>query len=435
MFNTTDREIWRLALPALGALTAEPLYILADTAVVGHLGRDQLAGLALAAAVLLTINAVLTFLAYGTTSSVARLIGAGRAEEATYQAVQAIWMALGIGLAITVVGWPLTPVLIGLLGGEGNVAVQGEIYLRVSLLGVPALLVMLAGVGFLRGRRDTARPLLVAVATAALNLVLELVLIYRFDQGIGASALGTVIAQWTGAVAYLFWIVRAARAIGVSLRPSRSRIRRLLQVASHLIVRTTALRASLVVATAIAAGIGTDDLAAHQIGYEVWSFLAFVHDAVAIAAQSLVGHALGAGDVAGARRIGARTLRWGVLSGTALALPLLLAGEPLARLFTDDTAVAELAGFVLVWVAIVQPVGAVVFALDGVLIGAGDLRYLAYAMVAAALSFGLAATIVVILGLGIGWLWAAVAVFLGVRLVGLSLRYRSDAWLITGARD
>ncbi len=428
-----NREILRLAVPALGALIAEPLYVLTDTAVVGHLGRDELAGLALASAVLLTVNALLTFLAYGTTSSVARLLGAGRTRDAADQSVQAVWLALASGVVLAAVLWPLAPTIIEALGGRGNVARQGEIYLRVSLPGLPALLVMMAGVGYLRGRREAARPLLVAVGTAMVNLVIELVLIYGFDQGIGASALATVIAQWTGAAIYLAWIIAGVRHHDVALTPDLRAMLRLLHVGGHLVVRTLSLRGALVVATAVAAGIGDVDLAAHQIGYEVWSFLAFAHDAVAIAAQSLVGHALGAGDVAYARAVARRTVHWGVASGVILAVPVALARHPLASAFTDDTAVVDLAAFVLLWVAIVQPVGAAVFALDGVLIGAGDARYLAFAMVAAALCFGLAATIVVLADLGIGWLWAAVGVFLTARLVGLTARYRSTAWLVTGA--
>ena len=429
-----DREILRLAVPALGALVAEPLYVLTDTAVVGHLGRDQLAGLALAAAVLLTVHALLTFLAYGTTATVSRLSGAGRHRDAAEQAVQAVWLALMAGVVLAVVLWPLAPTLIDVLGGDGNVARQGVIYLRISLPGLPALLVMLAGVGYLRGRQDASRPLLVAVATAVVNLVVELVLIYGFGQGIGASALATVIAQWLGAAAYLRWIGAGVREHAVGLGPDLALVRRQLHVAGHMVVRTLSLRGSLVVATAVAAGIGDVDLAAHQIGYEVWSFLAYAHDAVAIAAQSMVGHALGAGDVDRARAVGRRVLRWGTVSGVVLAVPVIVAREPLARVFTDDPAVADLAAFVLLCVALVQPVGAAVFALDGVLIGAGDLRYLAYAMVAAALCFGLAATVVVVSDLGIGWLWGAVGVFLTARLVGVGRRYAGDEWLVTGAR-
>ncbi len=428
-----DRELLRLAVPALGALIAEPLYILTDTAVVGHLGRDQLAGLALASAVLLTVNALLTFLVYGTTSAVSRLLGAGRDRDAADQAVQAVWLALGSGAVLAAALWPLTPAIIEALGGHGNVARQGEIYLRLSLPGLPALLVTMAGVGYLRGRREAARPLMVAVGTALLNLVLELVLIGRFDQGIGASALATVVAQWTGAAIYLGWISAGVRSHGVSLTPDLRSIARLLHVAGHMVVRTLSLRGAFVVSTAVAADLGDVDLAAHQIGYEVWSFLAFAHDAVAIAAQSLVGHALGAGDVDRARAVARRTLQWGVASGVILAVPVVVARHPLASAFSDDTAVVDLAAFVLLWVAIVQPVGAAVFALDGVLIGAGDVRYLAYAMVAAALCFGLAATIVVLADLGIGWLWAAVGVFLTARLTGLVVRYRSMTWLVTGA--
>lgn len=429
-----DREILRLAIPALGALTAEPLYVLVDTAVVGHLGREALGGLALASAVLLSANALLIFLAYGTTAAVARLTGAGEHREAAEQAVQSLWLAAGIGVVLAVVGWPATPALIALLGGSGEIAAQGERYLRISLLGLPAMLLMLSGVGYLRGLRDTTRPLAVALATAAMNLVIELVLIYGFDRGIGASALATVIAQWTGALVYLRWIGRATARHRVPRRPDRARIRALFRVGVALMARTTALRGSFVLATAVAARIGPVALAAHTIVFELWSFLAFAHDAVAIAAQALVGYALGAGDGAEARAVASRSVRFGLGSGTVLGLALLAGAAALPSLFTDDPEVLEVARFLMVPAAALQPLGAVVFALDGVLIGAGDLRYLAGAMVAAGLVFVAAATTVLALDLGVRWLWAALAVFMAARFVGLWVRYRGTGWLVTGAQ-
>ena len=186
--NRTDRELLRLAVPALGALIAEPLYVLADTAVVGHLGTSPLAGLAVASGVLLFAYGMCIFLAYGTTASVARLAGAGHPEWAAVQAVQGLWLAGTLGLVLAVLGVGFGDKLLRLLGAEGPVLDQASTYLKISLLGAPAMLMTLAGVGYLRGRRDTVRPLWVAVGTAVLNLVVEVVLIYGFDQGIGASA-------------------------------------------------------------------------------------------------------------------------------------------------------------------------------------------------------------------------------------------------------
>ena len=233
----TDRELLRLAVPAVGALVAEPLYLLADTAVVGHLGTSPLAGLAVASGVLLFAYGMCIFLAYGTTASVARLTGAGRPEAAAAQAVQGLWLAASLGVTLAVLGAWFGQRLLGLLGAEGPVLDQAGTYLRISLLGAPAMLVMLAGVGYLRGLRDTVRPLWVAVGTAALNLILEVVLIYGFGLGIGASAAATVGAQWIGAGCYLAWIGSEVRCYEVSLSPDWSALRRLALVSTDLIVR------------------------------------------------------------------------------------------------------------------------------------------------------------------------------------------------------
>ncbi|MYI56223.1 MAG: MATE family efflux transporter, partial [Acidimicrobiia bacterium] len=260
-----DRQILRLAVPAFGALVAEPVYVLVDTAVVGHLGTPQLGGLALAGQLLLSVYALFIFLAYGTTAAVARLLGAGREADAARWGVQALLMALVVGVAAGGLLYGLADPLLRLLGGEGAVLTQARIYLHISLAGLPALMITLAGVGFLRGGLDMARPLKVAVFTAVGNLVLELVLIYGLGFGIGASAASTVAAQWAGAVLYVYWVLRAARPHVRSLRPDLAVLRRLLSDGGALVTRTAALQGAFVVAAAVAARTGLADLGAHQI--------------------------------------------------------------------------------------------------------------------------------------------------------------------------
>jgi putative MATE family efflux protein len=428
-----DREIARLAIPAFGALVAEPLYLLADTAVVGHLGTDQLAGLAVAAAILLTAHALCTFLAYGTTSAVARLLGAGDEREAAHQAVQGLWLGALLGAALAALGWIFATPLIGVLTDDPSVATEAEVYLRISLPGLPALLLVLAGTGYLRGLQDTRTPLVVALVSATANLVMEVVLIYGFDQGIGASALSTVLAQWGAAAVYLRVIGRSARDLDVALAPDAPSLRRLLVVAQALVVRTLALRGSLVLATAVAARIGTEDLAAHQISFELWSAFAYALDAVAIAGQAIIGRLLGAAEVVRAGDAGRRMLQIGLGTGVVAGL-LVLAGRPfLPELFSPDPAVNVLTSFLLLFVAALQPLNSVAFVLDGLLIGAGDLTYLARAMVVAALAFAAAAGLVLVLGLGIGWLWVAIGVFMSARALPLLARWRSGAWAVAGA--
>lgn len=431
-WTPADREIVRLALPAFGALIAQPLYVLADTAVVGHLGTPQLAGLAIANTVLATLYAIFIFLAYGTTSAVARLIGAGDHREAAHQAVQGMWLAVGLGALLALAGEVFAVPLVRLLGAEGAVEANALVYLRISLLGVPATLLTFAGTGYLRGLQNTKGPLVVAIGSALFNLGFELALIYGLGFGIGASAASTVVAEWGAALVYLWWVHRAVSAHSVVLRPHARTLRSLLVVGRDLFFRTVALRCSLTVATAVAARIGTVDLAAHQIAFEIWSFLALALDAIAIAGQSITGLRLGAGDGPGARDAGRRMLEWGVVAGVVAGLGVAALRGVLPDLFTDDPAVIALAGFLLLYVAVLQPVNGAVFVLDGLLIGAGDLRFLAKAMVGGMCVFVPAAAAVLVLDLGIGWLWAAISLFMVARLVPLAWRFHGDAWVVLG---
>ena len=428
-----DTEIARLAVPALGALIAEPLYILTDTAIVGHLGTPQLGGLAVASTVLLTLYTVFIFLAYGTTAAVSRLLGAGDEREAAHQAVQSLWLAVIVGVGLTVIGLVGADALVGLMGAEGAVRTNALLYLRISLFGVPALLVVMAGTGYLRGLQDTRTPLAVAVGTGALNLVLEVVLIYGFGRGLGASALTTVVAQYAGAGVYLWRIGGAVRRLDVDLRPHPTSLRRLGAVGRDLFVRTAALRLALLVATAVATRLGATDVAAHQIAFEIWSILALALDAIAIAGQAMVGRALGAADADAARGAGRRMIELGVALGVAAGLVLFAVRTVLPDLFTDDPAVAALTAFVLGWVAVLQPVNAVAFVLDGILIGAGDMRFLAWAMAGAAAVFIPPAVAVAALDAGLGWLWASIGLLMATRAVSLAVRFAGDRWVVLGA--
>ena len=427
------RELLTLAVPALGALLAEPLYLLADTAVVGRLGTDPLAGLGVASGALLFGYGLCVFLAYGTTAAVARLTGAGEDRRAADQAIQGLWLAAVLGMALAVVGIATTDAIVSGLGATGAVADQAATYLRTSLLGAPAMLLMLAGVGYLRGRKDTIRPLQVAVGTAVLNLGLELVLILGMNRGIGASAAATVVAQWSGAACYLGWIGRDVVRRRASLTPHLGSIGRMLTVSAQLLVRNLSLAGTFLVGTSVATRIGRVDVAAHQVAFQVWMATALTMDAVAIAAQAMVGERLGAGDAVGAVSIGKRVIAWSVGMGLALAVILVAVREPVATVFSDDPAVVALAGFLLVHVALMAPLGGVAFALDGVLIGAGDQRFMARAMAGAAVVSVTAMVAGRLAGQGIGWLWAAIWLFIGLRSILLGLRFASDRWQVVGA--
>ena len=428
-----DREIARLAVPALGALIAEPLYTLADTAVVGHLGTTHLGGLAVASQVLLGALSLFIFLAYGTTAAVGRLIGAGDHRQAAQQAVQGLWLAAAVGALLAAGAFVFADPLLKILGADGEVLAQGRIYLRISIFGLPGMLITLAGVGYLRGLQDTLRPLKVAVFTAVLNLLLELVLIYGLGFGIGASALSTVIAQWLAAGAYVWWIREAVKVQGVTMAPDRSMIAQLAVVGLDLFLRTAALRASFTISVAVAARLGDVDLAAHEVIYQLMFFVALALDAVAIAGQAMIGRLLGANELDQARAAGRRMIEWGLASGLAATVVLLASRPWLPLVFSSDEAVLSLVGFLMLHLAFLQPVNGVVFALDGVLIGAGDMRFLAVAMTGAAAIFIPLAVWIMAADAGIGWLWGAMWALMAARLVALLWRFAGPRWLVPGA--
>jgi putative MATE family efflux protein len=428
-----DREILRLAIPAFGALAAEPLYVLADTAIVGHLGTRPLGGLGVAGAILSVAFGIFNFLAYGTTATVARRIGAGDPGAAAEHGVAGVWLALGLGVALAAVGLALSGPIVSAMGASARVAPYARTYLRISLLGAPFVLVALAGTGYLRGLQDTRTPLVIALVANAANLVLELVLVYGAHLGIAGSAWGTVIAQIAAALAYLAIVRRNVRSSRASARPDLTQLRAASAVGAYLTVRTGSLLLAFTAATSIASRIGDAQVAAHQIAFQLWLLLALCLDAIAIAGQAIVGRALGAGDADLTRATSRRMLQWGVAVGLGLGL-LVAAGDPLlALVFTRDAAVRDQLRPVLLAVALMQPLGGAVFVLDGILIGAGDVRYLALAMAGATLCFVPCAILVLTTGAGLIALWSALFVFMFARLYGMGRRYGGNAWLVTGA--
>ncbi|MFF8096572.1 MATE family efflux transporter [Streptomyces sp. NPDC016675] len=428
-----DREIIALAVPAFGALVAEPLFVMADSAIVGHLGTAQLAGLGIASALLTTAVSVFVFLAYATTAAVSRRVGAGDLQSAIRQGMDGIWLALLLGAAVIAVVLPTAPALVALFGASDTAAPYAITYLRISALGIPAMLVVLAATGVLRGLQNTRTPLYVAIAGFVANAVLNVVLVYGAGLGIAGSAWGTVIAQCGMAAVYLWVVVRGARRHGASLRPDVAGIRASAQAGVPLLVRTLSLRAILMITTAVAARLGDADIAAHQIILSLWSLLAFALDAIAIAGQAIIGRYLGAGDASGAREACRRMVEWGVAVGIALGLLVVLSRPVFLPLFTGDSAVTDAALPALVIVAASQPICGVVYVLDGVLMGAGDGPYLAWAMLLTLAVFTPAALLVPAFGGGLTALWAAMTLMMAVRLVTLWLRTRSGRWVVTGA--
>jgi putative MATE family efflux protein len=426
-----DREILRLAVPALGALAAEPLYLLADTAIVGHLGTQQLAALALAGSVLSAIVTLCNFLTYGTTAQVARLHGAGEDARAGEIAAQSLWLATAIGIVMVAVAAALAAPLMTLVGGSGHVADLAARYLRLSALGVPFALIALAGQGYLRGVGDLKTPLVVVVTANIINVVLELVFVYVFDWGMDGSALGTVAAQAGMGAAFAYLLLKAP---ALSRRPHAGQLRSLARMGGHIIVRTGSLLLAFIVAGAVLARVSAASLGAHQIAFQVFIFLALVLDAIAIAGQVLVGRMLGAGDADGAVAAAHRMLLWSLAGGAVMALGLLATIDLLPHAFSGDPKVIAKAQDLWPLFALMQLPGALVFALDGILLGAGDTRYLAYAMAFSA--FGVFVPIAL---LSLHFHWGVVGVWWGLnglmvaRLATIGARFHGRRWLVTGA--
>jgi putative MATE family efflux protein len=424
-----DREILRLALPALGALAAEPLYLLADTAIVGHLGRPQIAALGLAGTVLAGAFTIFNFLTYGTTAVVARASGAGQQERAARLAAQALWVSLGIGVVVVIVCEAAAAPLLRGLGGHGRSGAYALTYFRIAALGLPAALVALAGQGYLRGVSNLRRPLVIVVAANLVNVVLELIFVYGLHWGIKGSAAGTAIAQAGMGAAF---VVELLRPHAGSKRPSLREMKPMLRVGRQIFVRTTALYASFLVAASVCARLGDAELGAHQIASELFFFLALILDSVAIAGQVIVGRMLGAGDAEGARASALRMIAWSVFVGLVFALVFLPLAHVLPRAFTGDRAVLHQAALLWPFLALMQPLGGAVFALDGILIGAGDTSYLMWSMLGASAVFIALASLALALGWGIVGVWVALDVLIAVRLALLGARFAGGRWAVTG---
>ncbi len=436
--DTLNRDILRLAVPALGALIAEPLFLIVDSALVGHLGVVPLAGLGIASAVLQTIVGLMVFLAYSTTPAVARRFGAGDPSRAVSVGIDGMWLALGLGAVLAVVGYLATPFLVALFGAPAAVAEQAEIYLGISMWGLPAMLVVFAATGLLRGMQDTVTPLWIAGLGFGANALLNWLFIYGFGWGIAGSAFGTVVAQWGMVAAYVLVIGKLARRHEASIRPQRDGVRGSARSGGWLFLRTVSLRVALLATVAVATGLGTDELAGWQVAFTIFSTAAFALDALAIAAQALVGKGLGADDPHTVRRVLGRTVAWGAWFGIITGVVIGALSGVIGLLFTGDAAIAALVQPALLVLAVAQPVCGVVFVLDGVLIGAGDARYLAIVGVLNLVPFVPALVIIALLhpGGAAGLAWLAVAffgVYMLARLITLGWRVRGSTWMTVGA--
>lgn len=433
------RRIAGLALPALGVLAAEPLYLLFDTAVVGRLGALSLAGLAIGGLLLSLVGSDLTFLSYGTTARSARHFGAGNRSSAVTEGVQATWLALGLGalvvIAVQAAAVPLVSVIAGgKVGGEA-IAAAALPWLRIAIFGAPAILVSLAGNGWMRGVQDTVRPLRYVVAGFGLSALLCPLLVYGWlglpRLGLAGSAVANLAGQWLAAVLF----GRALLAERAPLRLDRAVLRAQLVMGRDLVVRTLAFQACFVSAGAVAARFGASALAAHQVVLQLWEFLALVLDSLAIAAQALVGAALGAGDAAHAKSVARRVTLFSAAAAALLAAICAVGFSALPRLFTDDRSVLSAIG-VPWWFLVAQlPFAGIVFALDGVLLGAGDAAFMRTATVISALvGFLPLIWLSLVFGWGLAGIWTGLTTFVLLRLVFVGARAISGRWAAATGR-
>lgn len=433
-----DRSIAHLAIPALGALIAEPMFLVVDSALVGHLGAVPLAGLAVAGAILQTAVGLMIFLAYSTTPIVARRRGAGDLRGAVQAGIDGLWLALGIGAIVGAVLYATSAPLVAAFGAATDTAEQALAYLTISCFGIPAMLVVFAASGLLRGLQDTRTPLAVAVVGFAVNALLNWWFIYGLGFGIAGSAWGTVIAQWGMVAVYLVVIARHARHAGAGFLPRRDGLGHAGRSGGWLFVRTLGLRAALLATVFAATSHGTAATAGYQIVFTVFTTAAFALDALAIAAQALIGDALGSRDASRARAIVRRTVFWGIVSGAVMGGLLAASSPVIGRVFTsDDTVLGILPPAVLV-LGLSLPLGGLVFVLDGVLMGAGDARYLAWTSLAnLAVYLPVLWAITVLVPTGTAALVALTAgftvAFMLARAVTLGIRARSERWVILGA--
>lgn len=428
------RDVAKLALPALGVLAAEPLYLLFDTAVVGRLGALALAGLAIGSLILGMLGSQLNFLSYGTTARSARHFGADDRTAAVHEGVQATWLALGVGGLIVVAVEAAAVPLVSVIASRPAIAGAALPWLRIAILGAPAILVSLAGNGWMRGVQDTVRPLRYVVVGFGLSALLCPLLVYGWlgfpRWGLPGSAVANLVGQWVAAVLFL-GAVLAERA---PLRPDGAVLRAQLSMGRDLVLRTLSFQVCFVSAAAVAARFGAAAVAAHQVVLQLWNFLALVLDSLAIAAQSLVGAALGADDVARAKSVARRVTVSSFVAAGVLAAVFGIGARVLPALFTDDPSVLAVIG-VPWWFMVAQlPLAGIVFALDGVLLGAGDAAYLRTATIAGALlGFLPPIWLSLVYGWGLAGIWSGLSIFVVLRLVFVGWRALSGRWAVPGA--
>jgi putative MATE family efflux protein len=422
----TDREILALAIPALGALAIDPLLTLADTAFVARLGTTELAALGVDTAILGFAFFAFNFLAYVLTPLVAKALGAGNREEARRWVGDAIVLALGLGVLVTVVVEVLTPVFVDLMGAADGVAGPAVTYLRIRALATPAVLLVTVGHGAFRGHKDTKTPLVVALGVNVLNLVLDPILIFALGWGLAGAAVATVAAQLVGAL----WFLRLMSSRDMAARPEgfAASLPSLLTLGRNgalLTVRTGFLLASFTVAASAATRIGPEEIAAFQLVNQLFLLAALLADSFAVSAQAMTAETSARGDLTSLHALNRRLIAWGLVAGVVL-----MVGVGVGRFgfgwLTGDETVADMAIEAAGVVALAELVAALVFVADGIFLG-----LLALGTMVVSTAVGAIVAVILMIGTPLGdtvlGIWWAIAVMLVVRGLVFVVRYRPAA--------
>lgn len=423
-----DRRILALAVPAVGALLADPLLGVVDTAVAGRVSVTALGALGLGTALLSAGTWVFNFLVFGTTSAVARAAGAGRDDLAGRRVVHATAVAVGLGVVVAVLVYLGAEWLVRVSGAVDELVEPAAAYLRVRAVGLPLVLVAMVGHGAFRGVGDTRTPLFVVVVANVVNATLDVVLVVLGDGGLTGIAWATVAAEAVAVVLLALLVRRTGLQLAGHGLPTRTEVGVLLRVSRDVVLRTGGLVGGLLLVAVAAARVDAATAAGHQVLYQVFILAAFAQDSLAIAGQALVGNALGRGDRDLVRRLTRRLLGWGTGLGLVIGAALLAVGGIVPRLLSDDAAVLAVVGSAWAIGALVQVPGGIAFVLDGVLMGAEDWAYLRTWTIVAAGAAGLVAQAVPALGGGLPALWWCLVGMMVVRAGSLLLRVRGDAW-------
>ncbi len=437
------RNMWLLAVPTFGQLIAEPAFVLIDTAIIGHIGRNALAGLSIGSTVLLTTTGLCLFLAYNTTSQVARLLGAGKRREGFSVGMDGLWLAMLLGIVLTVILLFAAEPLCYAVGARGETLRNAIVYTQTVIPGLPAMLLVYAANGIFRGLRNVHITLFAAVSGAIINTILDVIMVFGLRLGIAGSGIATMIAQWyMGLVLTIPAIVWAAQS-QARLRPHFRHILHSAGSGVPLFVRTLALRVCMVATVVMATRLGTNTLAAYQVANSCWNFVMNILDAIGIAAQTIVAAALGAGLRERAGMITRICAQVGAVSSVIVGLVMILVGWSCSPLFTPHADIQLLIAIGMTIIGLFLPLAGWMWALDGVLIGAGDHRYLAKACSATAVVYLLALLTTYAIDSLLNThditrtitLWVVLnAVYIGGRAVGNSLRIRNDTWMESAAR-